>query len=108
MIKATFIIPAHDNNGRDLTDERICLEADLITAFGGYTGYPIQGGWMPTSKSMAKEPGYCYFIAMEDNEGSVPLTDLGKLRAILQCFKSQTLQESIYLDVSRDVEVEFI
>lgn len=103
-LKATFLVPLRDNDGRVLSSEIALLNADLRARFGGYTHYgaPTSGTWTGEDGRVVRDSCFCYWVLLE-TEACV-----GALKAILLEFKKQTLQQEVYLEVTRDVEVAFV
>lgn len=106
-VKVTFVIPQKDNDGRDLYDEIVCLETDLTNLLGGFTKTACVGGWLNDGKCVVVEGGYTYFVGVSGN----PVEREEAVKKVVTClrwFKSRTLQEKIYLDVCRCVQVRFV
>lgn len=93
-----------DNDGRDLYEETVLLEADLLMSFGGWTKHtePTLGAWLNVEEGQRHtDRCWCYWVALRPDQ--LPL-----LRRHLQEFRSRTLQKSIYLEVAQSTEVELI
>ena len=102
QVKAVFYIPLRDTDGRDLAAETEELKTELYVQFVGWTflGY-VKGAWRMADGSQALDESGAYFVILDE-------TRLGELVLVIQDFKNKTLQEAIYLEVHRDVEVRFI
>src|SRR5438132_14184378 len=101
-VKALFYIPFRDNDGRDLTAEIEDLQTELYLRFVGWTflGY-VKGAFRMADGTQALDESGAYVVVLE--EVRVP-----ELEQVLRDFKSKTLQEAIYLEIQRDVDVRFI
>lgn len=101
-IKAQFFLPLRDNDGRELSEEIEAVRDALFVAFGGWTfqGY-VQGAFLMSDETRAIDVSASYFVVLEEKR-------LPELEKILRHFRSRTLQEAIYLEVHRDVDVRFI
>jgi hypothetical protein len=102
QVKALFYIPLRDNDGRDLTTEREDLQTELYVRFVGWTflGY-VKGAYQMADGTLALDESAAYMVILD--EGRLP-----ELEQVLRDFKGKTLQEAIYLEVQRDVDVRFI
>ena len=101
-IKAVFYLPIEDNNGRDLRVEIAEVEDTLFALFDGYTllGH-VQGAFRMADSSQSLDTHAAYMVVLDSSR-------LAKLEEILLNFKSSTLQESIYLEIQKDVEIRFL
>jgi hypothetical protein len=101
-VKALFYIPIRDNDGRDLSAETEELKTDLYVRFVGWTflGY-VKGAYRMADGSQAIDEHGAYMVVIDDSR--VP-----EVEQVLRDFKGKTLQESIYLEIQRDVDVRFI
>jgi hypothetical protein len=101
-VKALFYIPLRDNDGRDLTAETEELKTELYIRFVGWTflGY-VKGAYRMADGSRAVDEHGAYMVVIDDSR--VP-----EVEQVLRDFKGKTLQESIYLEIQRDVDVRFI
>jgi len=101
-VKALFYIPLRDNDGRSLATETLDLQAELYLRFVGWTflGY-VKGAFRMADGTQALDASGAYVVILE--EARVP-----ELEQVLRDFKSKTLQEAIYLEIQRDVDVRFI
>ena len=112
-VKITFLIPLADNDGRDLRDEIALLDADLANAVGGYTKHPATGAWAGTvdhrGTGVHFDNSWAYFVTLDGRcDADQPQRELDRLLRCVRWFKDRTFQESIYLDICRNVEVRFI
>jgi hypothetical protein len=101
-IKGVFYLPIEDNNGRDLRVEIAEVEDELFARFDGYTflGH-IKGAFRMADASQSVDTHAAYVVVLDE-------ADIVKLEEILLRFKSSTLQESIYLEIQRNVEFRFL
>ncbi len=102
QVKAVFYVPLKDNDGRDLAAETEELKTELYVRFVGWTflGY-VKGAWRMADGSQALDESGAYFVILDD-------TRLAELEQVLKDFKGKTLQEALYLEIHRDVEVRFV
>src|SRR5437764_10066025 len=101
-VKALFYIPFRDNDGRDLAEEIEELRSELYLRFVGWTflGY-VKGAYRMADGTQALEESGAYMVILDEAR-------LPELEQVLRDFKSKTLQEAIYLEIQRDVDVRFI
>lgn len=101
-VKAIFYIPIADNDGRELDAEIDELEFYLYAQFVAWTDNGIVTGTyqMPDGKR-SDDVHTVYSIYMD--ESRVP-----ELEELLLGFKDKTLQESIYLEIQRNIEVRLV
>ena len=101
-IKAHFLLPLRDNDGRDLAAEIEEVRDDLFVAFGGWTfqGY-VKGTFLMHDRSVSVDTSASHFVVME--EMRIP-----ELEKILHAFRSKTTQEAIYLEIHREVDIRFV
>lgn len=102
QVKALFFLPTVDNDGRDLTAEIEQVRDELILDFDGYTfmGY-VKGAFRMADGSVSRDVNEAYFVVLNESR-------VGELEGVLRRFKQQTLQEALYLEVQRDVDVRLI
>jgi hypothetical protein len=102
QVKALFYIPLRDNDGRDLTTEIEALRTELYVRFVGWTffGY-VKGTFQLADGTQALDESGAYVVILDE-------TRLPELEQVLRDFKSKTLQEAIYLEVQRTVEIRFL
>jgi len=102
QVKARFLLPVRDNDGRVLRQEIEAVEDALFAAFGGWTseGY-VQGAYRMADQSKSLDTCAAYMVIVEDAE-------LGILEGILREFRAKTTQECIYLEILRDVDVRLV
>jgi len=102
QVKALFYIPLRDNDGRDLTAEIEDLRLELYLRFVGWTflGY-VKGTYRMADGTQAEDESGAYVVVLDEAR-------LPELEQALLTFKSKTTQESIYLEIQRDVEVRFL
>jgi hypothetical protein len=101
-VKAVFYLPLRDNDGRDLTAEAEAVKVELFVRFSGWTflGY-VKGAFRMTDGSQSLDESAAYMVVLDDGR-------LGELEQVLREFKQKTLQEAIYLEIHRDIDVRFI
>ena len=101
-VKALFYLPLRDSDGRPLIAEIDDLEAELYVHFVGWTflGY-VKGVYRMTDGTLARDESAAYSVALDENR-------VDELEKLLRKFKGQTLQEAIYLEIQREVDIRFI
>jgi hypothetical protein len=101
-VKALFYLPLRDNDVRDLTAETEELRTDLYIRFVGWTflGY-VKGAYRMADGTRALDESGAYMVILDESR-------LPELEQVLRDFKAKTLQEAIYLEIQRDVDVRFI
>ena len=102
LVKAVMFLPLEDNDGRDLTAERDEVELALFMRFDGYTGLGVvQGAYRMASGEKAVDHHFAFAVVLDDSR-------LDEVREVVRAFKAKTSQESIYLEVQYNTNVEFI
>jgi hypothetical protein len=101
-VKALFYLPLHDNDGRDLIEEIVALQDELFVRFAGWTlqGY-VKGAYRMADGTQALDESAAYIVVLDEAR-------VGELEQLLRDFKHKTLQETLYLEIHRDVDVRFI
>src|ERR1700682_5069574 len=101
-VKALFYLPLRDTDGRDLTADIEDVRMELYVRFVGWTflGY-VKGAYRMADGTQALDDSAAHMVVLD--ESRVP-----ELEQVLRDFKGQTLQESIYLEIQRDVDVRFV
>jgi hypothetical protein len=101
-VKALFYLPLRDNDVRDLASDIANLETEIFVEFSGWTfqGY-VKGAYRMADGTQALDESAAYFVILDEDR----VDDLTKL---LLDFKAATLQEAIYLEIQRDVDVRFL
>ena len=101
-VKVTFYIPTSDNDGRELDDEIDDLELTLYTEFVAWTklGH-ASGTYQMPDGTRSDDVHIVYSLFMNESR-------LADLEGILLAFKDRTSQDSIFLEIQRNVEVRFI
>src|SRR5262249_36349918 len=101
-VRALFYLPLKDSDGRDLTVEIEDVRTELYLRFVGWTflGY-VKGAYQMADGTQALDESAAYVVVLD--ESRVP-----EVEQVLRDFKSKTLQEAIYLEIQRDVDVRFI
>jgi hypothetical protein len=102
QVKALFYLPLKDTDGRDLTAEIEDLRTELYIRFRGWTfvGYE-KGAYRMPDGTQAVDESTAYMVVVDESQ--VP-----EIEQLLKDFKSKTLQDAIYLEIQRDVDVRFI
>jgi hypothetical protein len=102
QVKALFYLPVQDNDGRDLSSEIEEARVELYIRFHGWSslGY-VQGAYRMADGTPSLDVSESYVVLLDASR-------LPELEEVLQDFKRKTLQEAIYLEIQRDVEVRFI
>lgn len=101
-VKALFYLPLKDNDGRDLGVEIEDVRTELYVRFVGWTffGY-VKGAYRMADGSQALDESGAYVVVLDE-------TRIPELEQILRDFKGKTLQEAIYLEIQRDVDVRLL
>lgn len=101
-IKVVFYLPLKDVDGRDLAAEIEGVRDELYVRFSAWTflGY-VKGAWKMQDGAQAIDTSEAYMVAIDDDR-------LDELETVLRYFKSKTLQEAIYVEVQRSVEVKLL
>lgn len=98
-VKAIFYIPIADNDGRDLDAEIDELEFYLYAQFVAWTDNGmVTGTYQMPDGSRSDDVHVVYSIVMDEGR-------LGELEELLRAFKRKTLQDAIYLEIQRNIEV---
>jgi hypothetical protein len=102
QVKAVFYLPLKYNDGRDLAAETEDLKVELFVRFVGWTflGY-VKGAWRMADGTQALDESGAYFVILDEAR-------LPELEQVLRDFKGKTLQEALYLEIQRDVDVRFV
>jgi hypothetical protein len=102
QVKGTFYLPVEDNDGRALRGEIEAVRRELFDLFVGWTflGY-VKGAFLMTEGAMAIDESEAYMVILDEER-------VYQLERVLAEFKMKTLQEAIYLEINRDVDVRFI
>lgn len=100
MKLAKIILPALDNDGRDLFEAHRELQAILLDKFGGFTSHEGLGGWKDNHRKLYKERVIVYEVAME--RASAP-----ELRDIAVIMVRAARQQSVMI-VTPNGDVEFV
>jgi hypothetical protein len=102
QVKAVFYVPLKDNDGRSLRAEIEDLRAELFIRFlaWSFLGY-VTGAYRMADGTPAFDVTASYAVVLD--EALLP-----DLERVLREFKDKTLQETIYLEVQREVELRLI
>src|SRR5690348_13094943 len=102
QVKALFYVPRKDNDGRDLTLEIEELEAELFALFDGWTFRgDVKGAYRMADGTLSTDVSGAYEVVLDDSR-------IPELEPLLRDFRSKTLQEAIYLEIQRNLEVRFV
>jgi hypothetical protein len=101
-LKTVFYLPLSDNDGRDLTSEIEALLTELYVRFMGWSfvGY-VKGTYRMADGTRSLDVSGSYSLILDEAQ-------LPELEQLLREFKNKTLQEAIYFEVHRDVEIRFV
>jgi hypothetical protein len=101
-VKAVFYLPVHDKDGRSLNREIADVEMELYLHFVGWTfqGY-VKGAYQMADGTRSMDNNASYSVGLDESR-------VDELEQVLREFKSKTLQEAIYLEIHRHVDVRFI
>jgi hypothetical protein len=102
MVKATFYVPLLDNDGSSLRSKIDDLEFVLFAHFVGWTKHGIATGAFKMSDGSRSDDTHLVFYVVLDE------SRLTELEEILVEFKRTTLQESIYFEILRSVEIRLL
>ena len=101
-IKAVFYIPLADNDGRDLEAEIEELEFYLYAQFVAWTDNGlVTGTYQMPDGSRSDDVHTVYSIYMDESR-------LTELQELLRTFKKKTIQDAIYLEIQRNIEVQLV
>ena len=101
-VKATFYIPLADNDGRDLEAEIDQLEFYLYAQFVAWTDNGlVTGTYQMPDGTRSDDVHAVYSISMDESR-------LPELEELSRGFIKNTLQESIYLEIQRNIEVRLV
>lgn len=101
-VKVVFYLPLWDNDGRSLATAINEVEIELNVGFTGWTLLShVKGVYTKTDGTRSVDVSGAYAIVMDE-------TRIDEVVRILKEFRSKTLQESIYMEVQRNLEIRFI
>jgi len=103
VIKASFYLPEYFNTGRPVP-ERVMrrIQDELIVRWGGFTiAGTVRGAWRDEDGRVYQDTSLKFELAMRAE-------DLDDLRAYLRGLKDVLQQKAIYLEVSDQVNIEFL
>ena len=99
QVKAVFLLPLADNDGRTLSAEVADAEAEVYRLFGRWTRRgPVGGTYKQQDGSQALDHSNEYTLLLDDRQ-------LPELERVLAEFRSKTKQDAIYLELTFDVNV---
>ena len=102
MVKAQFLLPTHDNDGRALAAEIAAVMDRIYDRFHGWTlEATVRGVFRMADGSKKVDVCERYMVLFD-------ATRIEELEQELRLFKAQTQQEAIYLEIQQDVDVRFI
>lgn len=102
QVKALFYLPITDNDGRDLRDEIEEAREEVYNRFEAWSfvGY-VRGAWRMMDGEQAIDESHAYVIVLEESR-------LSELEEVLLAFKQKTMQEAMYLEIQRNIEVRLL
>jgi hypothetical protein len=101
-VKATFYLPLKDNDGRDLGTEIEAARKELWIRFTAYTFEGrVEGAYLMADGSQALDVSQKYSLVLDEAR-------LGEVEEVLLAFKGKTLQEKMYLEIQRGIELRLI
>ena len=102
QVKATFYLPVADNDGRPLLREIQAVRREVFDLFVGWTflGF-VKGAFLMTDGTMVIDESEAYMVVLDEDR-------VFELERVLAEFKMKTLQEAIYLEINRDIDVRLI
>ncbi len=101
-VKATFLLPVKDKDGRDLLPGIDAVRRQLWTCFSAYTSEGRVGGsYQMMDGSQATDINEKFSLVLDDSR-------IGELEQVLREFKAKTIQEALYLEIQHGVELRFL
>src|SRR5205807_1566833 len=101
QVKALFYVPLQDNDGRDLALEIEALAVEVYARFDGWTFRgEVTGAYRMADGTLSIDVSGAYEVVLENSR-------ISELEQLLRDFRSKTLQESIYLEIQRNLDVRF-
>ena len=101
-VKATFLLPVKDNDGRDLLAEIEEARSQLWLSFRAYTNEGrVRGAYEMADGSQATEFHEKFTLVLDDSRS-------GELEEVIKGFKAKTTQETMYLEIQHAVELRLI
>lgn len=102
QVKCVFFLPDVDTDGRDLLPVVEQCREEVYDTFGAWSflGY-VEGTYRMMSGAKSADMCLRYFVILD--ESRIP-----ELEAILRRYKAGTKQETIYLEIQRNVDVRFL
>ena len=102
MVKATFLLPFRDNDGRSLRAEIKELRGKVFEQFFGWTREgTVEGAFLMSTGVVARDKLLKYSVVLSGDS-------LDGLIGLLLEFKGKTTQEKLYLEVSHNVDVRLL
>ena len=101
-VKATFLLPVRDNDGRELISEIEETRSQLYMAFRAYTneGF-VHGSYEMPDGSEAADIHQKFTLLLDESR-------LHELEELIKGFKVKTIQETMYLEIQHGVELRLI
>jgi hypothetical protein len=98
-IKASFLLPVKDNDGRSLLADIKQTEEELWDRYAAFTHEGrVRGAYLMADGRKAMDIHKKYTLLLDDSR-------LSEMVELLREFKAKTTQETIYLEVVRAVEL---
>jgi hypothetical protein len=102
IVKATFLLPVKDNDGRNLLAEIHETQDSVWNRFKAFTHEgEVTGAYLMADGRQATDLHKKYTLLLDESQ-------LGALVELLRGFKAKTTQEAIYLEILHAVEVRMI
>jgi hypothetical protein len=101
-VKAYFLLPTKDNDGRDLTADIEQVRKELWQRFSAFTNEgQVEGVFRMADGSLSIDVSEKYAVIIDE-------AAIEELEQILRRFKEKTLQEKIYLEIQHHVDFRLI
>jgi hypothetical protein len=102
QVKAYFLLPLKDNDGRDLGTE---INELLLAIYGRFDGWSkegiVEGAFRMADGRMALDQSGKYMAFLDGAR-------LGELVEVLLDFKRKARQEKIYLEIQHNVDIRLL
>lgn len=93
QVRAVFMVPTYDNDGRQFSAEVMDhVRSLIIEKFGGYTAEIVQGAWADAKGHVYYDENIRYTITMDQEK-------VADLKEMLAYFKGLLRQEAMYLEM---------
>jgi hypothetical protein len=100
--QGALLRPIERQRRRDLGAEIEELQTELYARFVGWTflGY-VKGAWQMSAGTCSLDESGAYVVILDEAR-------LAELEEVLRDFRGKTVQEAMYLEVQRHVEIRFV